>query len=87
MARTDESAERRAAHRAGALTGLLWHVAVFLIVNAFLWFLDLRQGGADWAYWVTILWGIGLVFHVAWYVISEREVGKYESSLDQERRL
>jgi len=81
------SAEARAARRAGAQTGMLWHVAVFLIVNAFLWFLDYRQGGADWAYWVTLLWGIGLAFHVIWYVISERGVGKYERSLDQERRL
>ena len=32
---------------------------------------DLRQGGADWAFWVTITWGIGVAFHVAYYVIGD----------------
>ena len=87
MDRSDKPAESRAAHRAGALTGVLWHVATFLIVNAFLWFVDLQQGGLEWAYWVTASWGIAVAFHAAWYFITERGVTKYEHSLDQERRL
>jgi hypothetical protein len=87
MERPESSAEARAARRSRALTGVLWHVATFLIVNGFLWFIDLRQGGLDWAYWITVVWGIALAFHVAWYLISEREVSKYERSLDQERRM
>ena len=66
---------------------MLWHLATFLIINAFLWFIDLLQGGLDWAYWVAITWGIAIAFHVAWYLITERGVDKYESSLDQERRI
>jgi hypothetical protein len=81
------SAEARAARRSGALTGVLWHVATYIIINAFLLFIDLRQGGIDWVYWVALFWGIAIAFHVAWYVITERGVGKYESSLNQERRL
>ncbi len=80
------AAEKRAARRAGALTGVLWHVATYLIINAFLWFIDLRQGGLEWAYWVSLSWGIALAFHVAWYLIGERGVSKYEHALDQERR-
>jgi hypothetical protein len=36
---------------------------------------------------VTVSWGIALAFHIAWYVITERGISKYERSLDQERRL
>jgi 2TM domain len=87
MVQSTQSAEVRAARRAGALTGVLWHAATFLIINAFLWFVDYQQGGLDWAYWVTISWGIALAFHVAWYAITESGRTKYERSLDQERRL
>jgi hypothetical protein len=87
MARSAMSPEVRAARRAGSLTGVLWHLATFLIINGFLWFIDLQQGGLEWAYWVTVTWGIAIAFHVAWYVITERGTGKYESSIDQERRL
>ncbi|MCJ7711680.1 MAG: 2TM domain-containing protein [Chloroflexi bacterium] len=65
----------------------MWHGAVFLIVNAFLWFLDLREGGLEWAFWLTIMWGVALAFHVAWYFIGERESRKYRSSLDEERQI
>jgi hypothetical protein len=87
MARSTMSPEARAARRSGALTGVLWHLATFLIINGFLWFIDLMEGGLEWAYWVTVTWGIALAFHLAWYAITERGVGKYESSIDQERRL
>lgn len=87
MNRSEMSAESRAARRSGALTGVMWHVATFLIINAFLWFVDLLQGGINFAYWVSITWGIAVAFHVAWYLITERGVSKYEHTLDQERRL
>jgi hypothetical protein len=87
MDRSGMSAENRAARRSGALTGVLWHLATFLIINSFLWFIDLGQGGIEWAYWVTVTWGIAVAFHAAWYFITERGLSKYESSLDQERRM
>jgi 2TM domain len=87
MAQTEETtAEIRAARRAGALTGVLWHATTFLIINGLLWFVDLQQGGLEWAYWVTVMWGIALAFHAAWYFISERGTGKYRRALDEERR-
>jgi hypothetical protein len=55
--------------------------ATFVIINGFLWFIDLQQGGLDWAYWVTVSWGIAMAFHAAWYFITERGVNKYERSL------
>lgn len=40
------------------------HTAVFLVVNAFLWTQDIALGdGLNYAYWVTIPWGIGLAAH------------------------
>jgi hypothetical protein len=72
MAKANSSTpEGRARGRVKAYTDVMWHVAAFIIINAFLWFLDLRQGGADWAYWVTICWGIGLAFHIAYYLIGD----------------
>ena len=82
------TAEQRAERRAKEYTDMMWHVAAFLIVNAFLWFLDIVTGsGIDWAYWVTITWGIGVAFHVASYVIDDsgREGRKYQQFLAEER--
>jgi hypothetical protein len=60
--------EERAANRAKEYVGLLWHLAAFVIVNGFLWTLDFLKGdGLNWAYLVTIMWGIGLAFHIAAY--------------------
>ena len=65
----------RARKRAKELTDLLWHAGTFLIINAFLWALDIVGGdGVNWAYWVTIGWGIGLAFHSLDYFIEGRGV-------------
>ncbi len=62
--------QERADKRVKSFTDLMWHIATFVIVNGFLWAIDLMQGGADWAYWVTLSWGIGLAFHVAAYLLD-----------------
>lgn len=80
--------EERARRRAEDWMGLLWHGAVFAIVNTFLWVQDIvGGGGVDWAYWVTIPWGIGMLFHLIAYQIDSRgyEDRKYEMFLSQER--
>jgi hypothetical protein len=52
---------------------VLIHAAVFVAVNAFLWIQDIALGGGlDYAYWVTIPWGIGLVVHA---ITASREAG------------
>jgi hypothetical protein len=64
--------EERARKRAREFVGLLWHVATFAIVNAFLWGLDIvTGGGVQWAYWVSIAWGIGVAFHIAAYMFDD----------------
>ncbi len=80
--------EERAQKRVKEYTDVMWHVATYIIVNAFLWGLDLiGGGGADWAYWVTIGWGIGLAFHVASYFLDENGLQnrKYQRFLEEER--
>ncbi len=53
--------------------GLMTHVAVFAVVNAFLWVQDIVSGGGlEYAYWVTIPWGIGLLAHIISYTVGNR---------------
>ena len=59
--------EERASKRVKDFTGMMWHVAVFVIINAFLWVIT--PGGAI---WITIFWGIALAFHVAAYFLNEK---------------
>lgn len=43
---------------------LVTHAIAFTVVNAFLWIQDFAIGdGLNYAYWVTIVWGIGLLAH------------------------
>ena len=74
--------EERAAKRVKDRSDLLWHVATYVIINAFLWIIVPQA-----AIWVTIGWGIGLAFHVASYFIGD--VGpdnrRYQKYLAEER--
>lgn len=83
------SPEKRARRRAKDLADLMWHIGVFVIINVFLWLLDLLgPGGIDWAYWVTGGWGIGLAFHVLTFFVdgSQFEYRKAQQYLEQDRR-
>ncbi len=86
---TNNTPEERARRRVKNITDVMWHVASFMILNGFLWFLDLGlgQGGADWAFWITIFWGIGLAFHIAYYFIGDDGPGnrRYERFLTEEQ--
>lgn len=90
MAQEDQSTpETRARKRAKDFTGLMWHVGAFVIVNVFLWFMDIAGGGGvQWAYWVTIPWGIGLAFHVLAYLLDDSglEQRKYQKFLAEEQK-
>lgn len=70
-------------HRPGAaiatqseLSKLLWHLGVFTAVNALIWLQDIDLGGGlEYAYWVTVPWGIGLAAHAVAYASSRRSAG------------
>lgn len=61
--------------RSSPLRDLLVHAIVFAVVNAFIWLQDYgMDGSVDYAFLVTIPWGIGLGIHaVAHYVGAGRE--------------
>lgn len=74
--------EERAAKRVKDRSDLMWHIATFVIINAFLWLIVPQA-----AFWTTIGWGIGLAFHVAFYVIGDDPTRsrRYEKYLAEER--
>ena len=91
MGQTDASTpESRAQKRAKSYTGLLWHIGVFIVINAFFWTLDLVTGaeGIQWAYWITIFWGLALAFHVVAYLVGDSgvEQRKYQKALVEEKQ-
>jgi protein-S-isoprenylcysteine O-methyltransferase Ste14 len=60
-----------------ALSDLLWHSGIFLGVNAFIWAQDIALGGGlDYAYLVTIPWGIGLTIHAVNFFRSRRTLNQ-----------
>ena len=79
--------EERAARRLKNINGFRWHGATYLIVTTFLWFVDILNGSLDFAYWVSISWGIGLAFHLAAILIGEDDESspRYRRLLEQER--
>lgn len=85
---SEATAEQRAHERVKNFTDVMWHAAVFVIVNGLLWTLDLVQGGGlQWAFWPTIFWGIGLAFHVASYYLDESglQSRRYQRYLAEEQ--
>ena len=91
MGQTDASTpESRAQKRAKSYTGLLWHIGVFIVINAFFWILDLVTGaeGIQWAYWITIFWGLALAFHVVAYLVGDSgvEQRRYQKALVEEKQ-
>lgn len=84
-----ETAEARARKRAKYLTGLVWHTGAFIIINVFLWLLDVvGGGGVQWAFWITAVWGFALAFHAVAYYVDGRglEDRKTQEYLEAERR-
>lgn len=57
-----------ARERAEMLQGLYIHFLVFALMNSGLFFINWATRGEDgawWFLWVLVLWGVGLLIHVA----------------------
>ena len=82
MADTNSTPEERARKRVNNFTGLMWHIATFVIINGFLWLIVPSA-----SFWVTISWGIGLAFHIVAYFLDERggQQRRYRRYLAEER--
>jgi 2TM domain len=73
-----------------AIRDFFYHLMVFLFVNGLLVILDVRSGvgdqavlGLDWAYWVILFWGVGLVGHAIYAFFGEHRI---EAKYEKERR-
>jgi hypothetical protein len=60
----NDAAYQRARQRVAALRGFYIHLTVYLLVNAFLFLINIvTSPGTLWFYWVLFGWGIGLLLH------------------------
>jgi hypothetical protein len=51
---------------AGGWHDVMAHAVVFLVVNTIVWAQDIATGGGvDYAYWITVPWGVGLLVQAA----------------------
>jgi hypothetical protein len=57
------------------IKGFYTHLAVFVIINAFLFVMDLLTGPGWWFYWVVWSWGLGLAIHAYITFVGHRLFG------------
>lgn len=68
------------------LTDLLLHAGIFIAVNALVWIQDLAIGGGiDYALYMTIPWGIGLLIHGTVYALSRNRATPVLIEKEKER--
>lgn len=87
---TGDTARERALERVKAKRATMANLAVYLIVNVFLWILWAltrdeagNQSGVPWPIWVTLGWGVGLAFQ-AWNAYGRRPIS--ETDIEREMR-
>ncbi|QYZ79404.1 2TM domain-containing protein [Methanofollis formosanus] len=71
----DESYER-ARKRVRELRGFYEHLGIYLVINLLLFAINaITSPGAWWFYWVTLFWGVGLLFHALGTFLGGRFLG------------
>lgn len=86
-----DPALERAREHVKNVRDFFFHLMVFVFVCTLLVILDLRVDGGgdvlglDWAYWVILFWGLGVVGHAIWAFLGNRRVYKlYEEEKRRE---
>ncbi len=60
----EEESYKRAKKRVGELRGFYEHLIAYVVVNIMLVIINLVSSPDTlWFYWVTIFWGIGVIWH------------------------
>lgn len=85
MEQTDPAVDAARKHLK-AIRDFMYHLMVFVFVTGLLVILDVRAGvgdqavlGLDWAYWVILFWGIGLVGHGIYAFFGDHKIdARYE---------
>ena len=82
MAQPDPRYEKAAEH-VKSVRDFLYHLMVFGFVGTLLAVLDVRVPagdgaifGLDWAFWVILFWGFGVVGHAIWVFTGDRRIRK-----------
>lgn len=91
MTTPDDPAMVRARERVKEVSDFYYHLMVFVFLNALLIIVDRTGGpndrfiGLDWAFWVALFWGLGLVGHGISVYFGESRVQKlYEEEKARE---
>jgi hypothetical protein len=87
-----EPALERAAKHVKGIRDFLYHLMTFVFVTGLLVILDVRGGtndhavvGLDWAYWVILFWGLGVVGHAISVFLDDSAVHRaYEKEKARE---
>ena len=86
-----DSALRHSKAYLKAVRDFMYHLMVFIAVNGLLVIVDVRAGsgdqavlGLDWAYWVILFWGIGLMGHAVYAFFHDQRI---EARYEREREL
>ena len=80
----------RAERHVKAVRDFLYHLMVYVFIGALLVIIDLAGGandgflGLDFAHWVLLFWGLGLVGHAIYAFFGERRVTS--TYLEEKRR-
>ena len=90
---TEERRYQQAKRRVGEIRGFYIHLVVYVLVNAFLFLLDITMSPEVlWFYWPLLGWGIALVLHGASifgfgrWLGPEWEEKKIEEYMDRSRK-
>jgi len=86
-----EDKYQKAKRRVEEIRGFYIHLVVYVLVNAFLFLLDITTSpNVLWFYWVLLGWGIGLAVHAAYVFGIGRWFGpdweekKIKETMDQD---
>jgi hypothetical protein len=67
----------RAKSRVEEIRGFYMHLAAYIAVNLLLFGINMvTSPGTLWFFWVTIFWGVGLIFHGLGVFVGGRVLGR-----------
>ena len=73
----EEESYKRAKKRVGELRGFYEHLIAYVVVNIMLVIINLvTSPDTLWFYWVTIFWGIGVIWHAISVFGKQGKLGK-----------
>jgi hypothetical protein len=73
----EEESYKRAKKRVGELRGFYEHLIAYVVVNIMLIIINLvTSPDTLWFYWVTVFWGIGVIWHAISVFGKRSKLGK-----------